>query len=897
MADNDVVIRISAKNLTKAEFEKARIEISGIGDEAAKSQPKFASLGNELKVLTGILTSVVAAVGLATVPMIKASLEAQRFSDELDNLQKRTELSFGFLQILGVAAERSGIGLEVAAKSVNFLQNSIYQGAPKATAALNTLGLSLDDLRNKTPEQQFELVASALGEIENPTMKAGVAVDLFGQRGGAAAMAIAKEMEIARARVEELGLALSDKAVAASDQLGDSFGDLSAVTNGLWLQFGGAINQSVILQDIVPRLSAVVGDLSRSIVDNTETIQEWVDFGIRYAIDAMSILVSATGVTILAYTSLSTVMDKIILGFMLMGKSEQEAADLTNAFNLQTGEMQRKAFEALNQLDALKKGLDNYEPAAREAVRASKDYTAVLADFAVAAGEATKEQNRFRDSLKIPSDMDLIFNAPTQVLPIGGDFIRDIEVMNRQFEVSTESTVQWSDSLAEAGMLLGDVGNALSIFGIDADNVIGKGTRFISVIDSMSESLGKLLGSSEDSAFGLGELGKSLADFFTSPMGIVAGIGAGMAALLFAFAGGRDPNTVMEEAGRDMGVALSDALAKQIHESGQNIQLFLPEIFAEGKMDVDRFAQEVGDIFSLLEQGALSTDEAIGALEETIPILIEQFQELGPEGQAQVERIINAARTMGIEFEGLQELIAATFAPSTVEELMEAFELTREQVLALEEETGVSIQNNLQRMAAEAGLTAKEFRELRDAAAEHGIDMEEIDDLAQALGISIAELAEKWGLDIGGAGEETSKVFSENAFYLEQSAQWASLLADELGRARVNAGGIEIPNIPAGGGDGFQFGTHGLDFQSFGARTPVVLHGREAVIPRGGGHELAGEIAAALGSSGAGGTNISVMITQPLGSPEQIRDAVAVAVKDALENNTRNIQDAIYRRK
>jgi hypothetical protein len=46
----------------------------------------------------------------------------------------------------------------------------------------------------------------------------------------------------------------------------------------------------------------------------------------------------------------------------------------------------------------------------------------------------------------------------------------------------------------------------------------------------------------------------------------------------------------------------------------------------------------------------------------------------------------------------------------------------------------------------------------------------------------------------------------------------------------------------------FRGGTPGLDFMEFGARTPAELHGQEAVIPRGSGHRLAGEIAQGLAS-------------------------------------------------
>lgn len=44
----------------------------------------------------------------------------------------------------------------------------------------------------------------------------------------------------------------------------------------------------------------------------------------------------------------------------------------------------------------------------------------------------------------------------------------------------------------------------------------------------------------------------------------------------------------------------------------------------------------------------------------------------------------------------------------------------------------------------------------------------------------------------------------------------------------------------------YRTGTPNLDYAAFGRETPAMLHGSEAVIPRGGGHALAGEIAASL---------------------------------------------------
>ena len=69
--------------------------------------------------------------------------------------------------------------------------------------------------------------------------------------------------------------------------------------------------------------------------------------------------------------------------------------------------------------------------------------------------------------------------------------------------------------------------------------------------------------------------------------------------------------------------------------------------------------------------------------------------------------------------------------------------------------------------------------------------------------------------------------------------------------AAAAVGAIQISRIKSSEA-GFQEGTRGLDFQEFGPGSLAALHGREAVIPQGGGHQLAMEIAGALKGRGRG---------------------------------------------
>lgn len=103
----------------------------------------------------------------------------------------------------------------------------------------------------------------------------------------------------------------------------------------------------------------------------------------------------------------------------------------------------------------------------------------------------------------------------------------------------------------------------------------------------------------------------------------------------------------------------------------------------------------------------------------------------------------------------------------------------------------------------------------------------------------------------------------------------------------VAAGAAQIAKIKSTR-SGFKTGTPGMDFQDFGRVADVQLHGSEAVIPKGGGHELAKEIAAALPQGGGGGTvRTTIMI-----DGKQFMEAITPAFEDATKRRKTRVHPA-----
>ncbi len=114
---------------------------------------------------------------------------AKTFSDLGDALDKasiRTGVSVESLSGLAFAAEQSGSSIEELEIGLRFMQRTIAEASREsqgAVDALDALGLTAAQLLRMDPEDQFKAVADGLSAIENPTLRAAAALDVFSRSG------------------------------------------------------------------------------------------------------------------------------------------------------------------------------------------------------------------------------------------------------------------------------------------------------------------------------------------------------------------------------------------------------------------------------------------------------------------------------------------------------------------------------------------------------------------------------------------------------------------------------------------------------------------------------------------------------------------------------------------
>ena len=207
-------------------------------------QKRLVAVGAGLQRLSGIGVRVGAglAAGIGVAAKSFASV-----GDDLNKMSARTGFSAQALSELSFAAQQSGATLGDVEKGIRGMQRGILdaeRGLSTATDNLDELGVSLDDLRGKSPEEQFNILTDAVSNVEDPSTRAAIAMKLFG-RAGSTLMPMLNSgssgIAALRAEANALGVTMGDEDAQAAADLTDAMGRLWAQVKQVAVQVGAAV--------------------------------------------------------------------------------------------------------------------------------------------------------------------------------------------------------------------------------------------------------------------------------------------------------------------------------------------------------------------------------------------------------------------------------------------------------------------------------------------------------------------------------------------------------------------------------------------------------------------------------------------------------------------------------
>lgn len=258
MTERVIDIVIKGKNLTGEAFAKARKELAGVSDATV-------NLGSTFSRVSGALA------GLGIYSAISGFAE---LTGQLTDLSAKTGIGVEALQRLKYAAEQNGGTLEQVTGAISKLGANLAGGNQSAVGALDALGLKFSDIRNMAPDQAFTTIADAISKIPDPMAQSKLAMDLFGKSGADLLPMMKGNLSETAEAASRLGIVLSEEAVRAGDEFGDTLGSLASVGKACIAQ---------VLEPMVPALTMVAEWLGQKLPSAVKFVKDALTLGLGRA--------------------------------------------------------------------------------------------------------------------------------------------------------------------------------------------------------------------------------------------------------------------------------------------------------------------------------------------------------------------------------------------------------------------------------------------------------------------------------------------------------------------------------------------------------------------------------------------------------------------------------------
>lgn len=234
-------------------FAKTNSDLQKFGKSMQKVGASFAAVGG----------AITAALGVAVKSLANAA-------DVADDTAKRTGLTVEAVQELGYVAKMTGSNLATVEVALRTMQKGLTDSGTESaafTSALETLGLSLAELRAMNPQAQFDALSQAIAGVTDPSQRAGLALTVFGRAGTALLPMLAEGADgIAKLKDEahKYGYVMSQEVAEAGSNFNDNLDRLKGSLGGL-------------AQQVVAGLLPTLNSLVKCAADVVAGIKEWIN--------------------------------------------------------------------------------------------------------------------------------------------------------------------------------------------------------------------------------------------------------------------------------------------------------------------------------------------------------------------------------------------------------------------------------------------------------------------------------------------------------------------------------------------------------------------------------------------------------------------------------------------
>lgn len=232
------------------------------------------------------LASVAKAASIATAAAAAGGFLAVRKEmerlDEAAKVSSRIGIAVDELMALQHAAGLSGVSAQVLEKGLQTLSRQVSDaadGTGEAVQAFEKLGLSAEELKRQSPDQQFAAITKALEGVENQAERVAIAYDLFGGRGASLLQITnqgAESLNRMTQEAKDLGLTISAVDAQAIQSANDSILRMKSAFRGIVTI--AAVELAPVMDVIAQLMRGMNGDAQ----DTRDSIREMVDAGVEF---------------------------------------------------------------------------------------------------------------------------------------------------------------------------------------------------------------------------------------------------------------------------------------------------------------------------------------------------------------------------------------------------------------------------------------------------------------------------------------------------------------------------------------------------------------------------------------------------------------------------------------
>ena len=220
-------------------------DTSSLDKASAKAKAQLVQLGKEFKSgATDAAKWGLAAAAAGAAAGVAIYNSQSKIIDSLGKTADALDLNVEKLQALHHMSELNGVSTESMSKNLQRMEMRLGEAIRKGGAAADALadvGVSIDAIKESDPAEQMEMLAKAIGKVENQSVRASIASDLFG-RDGLKMLKVLKNLEKdglqpTISELENLGVAMNRIDAAKVEAANDAMFRSTQVIDGVAKKF------------------------------------------------------------------------------------------------------------------------------------------------------------------------------------------------------------------------------------------------------------------------------------------------------------------------------------------------------------------------------------------------------------------------------------------------------------------------------------------------------------------------------------------------------------------------------------------------------------------------------------------------------------------------------------